>query len=153
MVAAGLAVGVAAILVEWLHIDHGQWVIWSAVSVVTGHTASSRDKLRDRAIGAVIGVPIGVAVGLVAPHAMLAYAMASAAAVLTFVAIPWYPVAFTTRCSLVAFAIMVANGSPAIAAERIVNVLLGGVVGVLFVLVCHEAARRLARRFRTDGQS
>lgn len=153
MVAAGLAVGIAAVLVEWLHLDHGQWVIWSAVSVVTGHIATSRDKLRDRTAGAIIGVPIGVALGLVAPHTLVAYAVASAAAVLTFVAIPWYPAAFTTRCALVAFAIIVANGSPEIAAERVVNVLLGGVIGVLFVLGSHAAGQRFARRGGTGDQS
>jgi uncharacterized membrane protein YccC len=62
--AAALSVAVAATTVEWLHLDHGQWVIWSAASVVTGDAASGQRKLLDRLTGAIVGVPIGVAVGL-----------------------------------------------------------------------------------------
>ena len=65
-IAAALSVAVAATAVEWLHLDHGQWVIWSAASVVTGDAASGHRKLLDRMTGAVVGVPVGVAIGLLA---------------------------------------------------------------------------------------
>lgn len=57
MIAVALAVGVAAALVEWRHIDHGQWMIWSAASVVTGSWPSARLKFRNRIAGAVVGIP------------------------------------------------------------------------------------------------
>lgn len=56
-IAAALSVAVAATAVEPLHLDHGQWVIWSAASVVTGDPASGHRKLRDRLTGAIVGVP------------------------------------------------------------------------------------------------
>jgi hypothetical protein len=45
MVAVTLAVACASILVEWRHLDPGQWVIRSAASVVTGDAASARRML------------------------------------------------------------------------------------------------------------
>jgi hypothetical protein len=39
--AIACAVGLAASLVEWQSLDHGQWVIWSAASVVTARRARS----------------------------------------------------------------------------------------------------------------
>lgn len=146
MVAVVLAVGLAAFLVEWRDLDHGQWVIWSAASVVTGDAVTSRSKLRDRTVGALIGVPAGIGAGLVVPHTALAYGLATLGSILTLVAFRRYVVAFGARCGLVALALMLAGQSVTVASERALNVIFGGVIGVIFVLVAHAVSKRLSRR-------
>jgi hypothetical protein len=143
MAAVILAVGTAAFLVEWRGLDQGQWVIWSAASVVTGDMASSRLKLRDRALGACVGVPIGIAAGLAVPHSAIAYGLATLGIFLTLVAFRRYVIGFGTRCALIALALLHAGRSVEIASERVLNVILGGVIGVLFVFAAHMAAQHL----------
>jgi len=149
MVAVAAAVGAAAAFVELSQIPHAQWAIWSAASVVTGDVASSRVKLRDRLAGAALGVPAGIALGFVVPHDPLVFALASFGAMLTLVSFRRYAVAFGLRCMLIALALLVASGSPGIAAERAVNVAIGGAFGIVAVLCVHELARRGAARRAT----
>jgi hypothetical protein len=145
-IAAALGVLVTASLVEWFHIDHGQLVIWSAVSVVTGDVASARLKLRDRVVGAITGVPAGIAVGWLLPHDKIVYAAVALAALLTFVAFRRYVISFAARCACIAVAFMVVGESTISAGERIANVTLGGVIGILFVLAVHVVADRKSPR-------
>lgn len=145
MIAAALAVGVASSAVEWWHIDHGQWVIWSAASVVTGDAASGHKKLRDRVTGAIVGVPAGIGVGLLLPQSMSAHVgiacgIATIVAVLSLVALHPYVVAFGLRCGCAGFGLLLASQSTAIAAERTANVVLGGIIGITFVLFIRAAA-------------
>lgn len=147
IVAVALAVAAAALLVEWRHIDNGQWAIWSAASVVTGDAATARVKLRDRGLGALAGVPLGLAAGHALPHGALVYTLATLASVLTLVAFRHYATGFGARCACIACASWVAQQSTAIAAERVVNVLAGGLIGITCVLATHWfATRPLTRR-------
>ncbi|MBO7846626.1 FUSC family protein [Burkholderia pseudomallei] len=147
IVAVALAVAAAALLVEWHHIDNGQWAIWSAASVVTGDAATARVKLRDRGLGALAGVPLGLAAGHALPHGALVYTLATLASVLTLVAFRHYATGFGARCACIACASWVAQQSTAIAAERVVNVLAGGLIGIACVLATHWfAPRPLTRR-------
>lgn len=147
IVAIALAVAAAALLVEWRHIDNGQWAIWSAASVVTGDAATARVKLRDRGLGALAGVPLGLAAGHALPHGALVYTLATLASVLTLVAFRHYATGFGARCACIACASWVAQQSTAIAAERVVNVLAGGLIGIACVLATHWfATRPLTRR-------
>ncbi|WP_063534217.1 FUSC family protein [Burkholderia sp. MSMB1589WGS] len=148
IVAVALAAAVAALLVEWLHIDNGQWAIWSAASVVTGDAATARLKLRDRGLGALVGVPLGLAAGYALPHGALVYTLATLASVLTLVAFRHYATGFSARCACIACASWIAQQSAAIAAERVVNVLAGGLIGVAFVLATHWFATRPLARWR-----
>ncbi len=134
MIAVALAVACASALVEWRHLDHGQWVIWSAASVVTGDAASARRKLLDRLLGAAAGVPVGIALGLLMPHGGAVLMLANIGAVLTLVAFRRYLLGFGTRCALVALALVDAGQSTLHAAQRVENVVLGGVIGLAFVL-------------------
>lgn len=147
IVAVALAVAAAALLVEWHHIDNGQWAIWSAASVVTSDAATARVKLRDRGLGALAGVPLGLAAGHALPHGALVYTLATLASVLTLVAFRHYATGFGARCACIACASWVAQQSTAIAAERVVNVLAGGLIGIACVLATHWfATRPLTRR-------
>ena len=139
------AVALAALFVEWRHVPHAQWVVWSAASVVTGDVAGARRKLRDRAAGALIGVPIGLVLALAAPHAPWVLRLAGIGGLLSLIVFRLYPVAFGVRCALIAFALSIAgelNG----AAERVENVLVGGAIGLVLVLLAHEGAKLASKR-------
>ena len=125
VIAVILAVAAAASLVEWRHLDHGQWVVWSGASVVTGDAGAAHLKLRDRAVGAFLGVPAGITRGFFVPHGPLAYGLAIVVSLLTLVAFRSYLIGFGTRCAAVAAALVIAEQSTVIAAERVINVLLG----------------------------
>ena len=132
-----LGVMIAAALVVFLHISRGEWVIWSVASVITIEFAGAKQKFNERLIGALIGVPLGFLAAQYAPKTELVYAAAAIGIMLTLVAFKRYRLAFGSRCFLVAFAAFIASATPAIAVERIANVLLGGVIGVaaLYLMV------------------
>lgn len=144
VMAVAIAVGLAATLVEWRNLEYGQWVIWSSASVVTGDLATTPLKLRDRAFGALVGVPAGIGLGAILPHAPVVYDLIALSTFLTLVAFTRYVAGFVTRCAGIACALVVLDQSVLIATERIVNVLLGGMIGVSAVFCVHVAARKLA---------
>lgn len=143
-ITVALAVAGAAALVQWQHLENGQWVIWSAASVVTGDAGSARLKLLDRALGAVAGVPAGIGIGQLVPHNPLCYGLASLASILTLAGVRRYVVGFGLRCLFSALAIVVAGHAASIAAERLINVLLGSVIGIVFVFGVHAIANMMA---------
>ncbi|MBV6322429.1 FUSC family protein [Duganella violaceipulchra] len=135
-----LSVGCAAALVQWHHLGNGQWVIWSAASVVTGDAGSARIKLRDRVVGALVGVPLGILASQFIPHNLFSFCLASVASILTLVGFRRYVVGFGLRCAFSALTIVIAGNAASIAAERLINVLIGGTIGIAFVLAVHTAA-------------
>ena len=151
ILAVALAVALAATLVEWLHLGNGQWVIWSAASVVTGEARSSRLKLRDRAVGAIIGVPIGIGLGQFVPHNGFGYGVACILGFTSLVGGGRYVIQFGLRCAFCALAIIVAGQTSTIAGERVLNVLIGGVIGIVFFLGVHAAIS--ATSFREEPNS
>ncbi|QCB43274.1 FUSC family protein [Sphingomonas sp. PAMC26645] len=134
VVTVAAAVAFATGLVEILPISHGQWVIWSAASVVGGDAAAVRSKWRDRSIGAFVGVPLGFALGLLAPGSRAVYGASVVGSLLTLVAFQSYVLGFGSRCMLVVVAIVVAGGGSYAAAERVENVVLGGLIGFCFTI-------------------
>ncbi|SPB15404.1 hypothetical protein NOV72_02630 [Caballeronia novacaledonica] len=140
------SVGMAAAMVVLAHMDHAQWVIWGAASIVTGSVDTARTKLKNRAFGVIVGVPVGIVLGkFVVPHSEMAVTLATLAVFLTLVAFQRYVVAYFLRCVFVALAIMLANQSAADAFERLTHVLAGGVIGIVCVFVAHAVAGRLSR--------
>jgi hypothetical protein len=146
VLAVTFAVALAAGLVEWRHLGNGQWVIWSAASVVTGNAGTAGAKLGNRAIGALIGVPAGIGIGQFLPHGAFAFELAVLASFLTIVAFKRYIIGFGARCMLIASAFMIAGETASVAAERVSNVILGGVIGVVCVFGFHAIAARQAGR-------
>jgi Fusaric acid resistance protein-like len=134
LVATALAVGLAAHTVMVWRLDQGQWMIWSAASVITGDLTSGGQKLRDRMVSALLGVPAGIGAGIFLPHSAFAYDLALLVAVLTLVAVRPYVLAFGLRCTCVALALMLADNSSGMAAERASHVILGGLIG--FAVMC-----------------
>ena len=133
MVAAALGVGLATALVLCLPLTSGQWAVWSALSIVTAEAGREGRKLRDRCIGACLGVPVGALASLVVPHGHFVEAFAMLAAMLTLVAMRHYLAGIATRWALVALAAAVSGASPFAVSERVIDVVGGGVIGLLGV--------------------
>ncbi len=132
-VAIFLGVLTASSLVIFLHISRGEWVIWSVASVITLGFSSARKKFNDRMIGALVGVPLGLFAAHFAPKSEITYVIAALGIMLTLVSFKRYRLAFGCRCFLVAFAAFIASSTTIIAVERIANVFLGGLIGLLAV--------------------
>lgn len=139
--AAALAVGFAAFIAARFSVDHGQWLIWSAASVVTTETGTEHWKLGSRTLGALIGVPMGIGAGLMLPHSSSVFGVDVAATLLTLLAFNRYLYGFTARCALIAVGITVVGQSAAIASERIENVVMGGLIGLCSVLLIRKIRR------------
>ncbi|MBR0975469.1 MULTISPECIES: FUSC family protein [Bradyrhizobium] len=149
--ATAMAVFAAAALVEILDLAQGQWVMWSAASVVVGDLAASTGKLKQRAIGAVVGVPLGFLAGAVLPQSRVGYALAVLAATLTLISFSRYIVGFGLRCFFIALAASFAGGASGIAEERIVNVLIGGAFGLIAVALTEIVWPWIAPKARSPG--
>ncbi|WP_035666273.1 FUSC family protein [Bradyrhizobium huanghuaihaiense] len=149
--ATAMAVFAAAALVEMLDLAQGQWVMWSAASVVVGDLAASTGKLKQRAIGALVGVPLGFLAGMALPQSRVGYAVAVLAATLTLISFSRYIVGFGLRCFFIALAASFAGGASGIAEERIVNVLIGGTFGLIAVALTEIVWLRVVRKVRPSG--
>jgi Fusaric acid resistance protein-like len=144
--ATASAVLAAAVLVEVFDLAQGQWVIWSAASVVVGDLSASTGKLKQRAAGALVGVPLGLLVGHALPQNRVGYSLAVLCATLTLIAFPRYPLAFGARCFFIALAAAFAGGASGIAEERVANVIIGGLFGLVAVALTDLIWRRIAPR-------
>jgi hypothetical protein len=144
--ATAMAVFASAALVEVLDLAQGQWVMWSAASVVVGDLSASTDKLKQRAIGAFIGVPLGFLAGLALPQNRVGYALAVLAATLTLMSFSRYIVGFSLRCFFIALAASFAGGASGIAEERVANVIIGGAFGLIAVVLTDIVWQRVVRR-------
>jgi Fusaric acid resistance protein-like len=133
VLAVTLAVLLASAIVAHFSLPHGQWVIWSAASVVTGDFVTARTKLKDRLVGVVAGVPFGAAVSLLLPHAPVVVYAVSLIGLLTLVSFRRYVVGFAARSACEAIALILVGHSRLTAGERITDVILGCVIGVVFV--------------------
>ena len=147
----GDSVFAAAALVGVLNLAQGQWVIWSAASVVVGDLTASTGKLKQRAIGALVGVPLGFLVGAASPESQLGYSLAVLGATLTLLAFSRYTLGFGSRCFFVALAAAFTGGASGIAEERVTNVIAGGAFGLIAVALMEFVWRRVARK--AAGQS
>jgi hypothetical protein len=149
--ATAMAVFAAAALVEILDLAQGQWVMWSAASVVVGDLTASTGKLKQRAIGAFVGVPLGFLAGVALPPSRIGYALAVLAATLTLISFSRYILGFGLRCFFIALAASFAGGASGIAEERIVNVLIGGTFGLIAVALTEIVWLRVVRKDRLSG--
>ena len=151
--ATAMAVFAAAALVEILDLKQGQWVMWSAASVVVGDLSASTGKLKQRAIGAFVGVPLGFLAGIALPQSRIGYALAVLAATLTLISFSRYIVGFGLRCFFIALAASFAGGASGIAEERVANVITGGAFGLIAVALTEIVWQRVMRKATTPPQA
>lgn len=138
LLAAGVSVALAALLVELIHFPHGQWLIWSAASVAVGEWSAYRHKFSQRVTGALLGVPIGIALGMFMPPSPLLFHGLALAILLSLVAFPRYLLAFAVRSGLTALTLTLSSGTMGMATERIVDVLLGGVMALIVMWAINQ---------------
>lgn len=145
--ATAIAVLAAATVVEIFNLAEGQWMIWSAASVVVGDLATSTHRLKLRALGALVGVPLGLLIGHGLPASRAGYSFALLGATLTLVAFERYVVGFGARCFFIAIAAAFTGGASGIAEERLTNVLIGGVLGIIAVVLSEFVGKRFASSY------
>lgn len=128
---------VLAALVTFFHIDHGEWFLWSAVSVITISTGESGKKLLNRAKGAFYGVVTGLLIGPFVPTTQWFYAVCALLIMLTLVSFKSYIMGFALRCFLITLAAFSVSEGVDIAAERLLLVVGGGVTAFLIRYAIH----------------
>lgn len=147
-VAAFLAVLLVAGVAVAFDLPNSEWMIWSSLSTIAIDLPASRAKFKDRTFGALIGCPVGFACGFLLPQNRVTFALATLGILVTLVAFRTYRLGFTFRCALTALAAVVAGGSVDIAEQRVINVIVGGVIGlsVQYLVVWGALALAHARR-------
>jgi uncharacterized membrane protein YccC len=103
-------------------------------------------KWKDRALGAAVGVPVGMLVGLLMPHESSLAPILTIVIALTLVAFNHYVVGFGVRCALQAIAIIVAGHTVLAADVRLINVIAGGSVGLVFTVGVHHFCQWQAKK-------
>ncbi|HHF7344848.1 TPA: FUSC family protein [Legionella feeleii] len=146
MIAMALGVGVSAFLVQYIPMQNGQWMIWGVASVITGEIETTPRKFHQRLTGVLIGVPVGILLGqFVVPSTPFNLTLTTVALFLTLVAFRRYIIAYTLRCVFVATVVMLITHSRAIAFERLSHVIIGGLIGLVCVMLCHFLNRTYAK--------
>jgi hypothetical protein len=85
------------------------------------------------------------------PESRIGYSFAVLGATLTLIAFSRYVVGFGTRCFFIALAAGFTGGVSGIAEERVANVIIGGLFGVIAVALTELVWRRFTRK--APGQS
>jgi hypothetical protein len=75
------------------------------------------------------------------------YSFAVLGATLTLVAFNRYVVGFGARCFFIALAAAFTGGASGIAEERVINVLIGGVLGIIAVVLSEFVGKRFASSY------
>ncbi|WP_108651029.1 FUSC family protein [Dongshaea marina] len=140
-----VAVFIAALWVKWLLPAHGEWLIWSVVSIHTGERVSMHSKVRHRFLGATIGPGLGYAIIHSIPKYPLFHHVAVLLIPLTLVAFDCYPLAFTLRSMLHTVDGMNLGQDDILALARSLNVLIGSGFGIL---ICYLAEVVVVRYLR-----
>jgi Fusaric acid resistance protein-like len=115
---------------HYLKLSEPEWVIWSSLSVVYPELDAVLLKFRRRALAAGIGVCSGLAIGLVLPHSVLIPYFCFIFICLSLQMFRDYFLAYLLRSSCVVI-YAVNQGSMQIALDRILNVVLGGMIGLV----------------------
>ncbi|MBN8709213.1 MAG: hypothetical protein BGO12_11945 [Verrucomicrobia bacterium 61-8] len=145
-VAAFFAVLTVAGVAITFQLPNSQWMIWSSLSVIAIDLPASRAKLGDRMFGTIVGCPPGFLCGWLLPRNETVFALATLGILLSLVAFRTYRVGFTVRCALTALAAVAGGGSASIAEQRVGNVIIGGIIGLVAQHLAEWVAR--ARRLK-----
>lgn len=126
-VGLGGAVLICSLWVGYHHPPHGQWIIWSAMSVSMMETGEIYRKLKARILGAMAGGGVGLA--LVSLHPAHYVATLGSILIPLTLAMRPYGLAFASRCLLIALSIEAFRGSEAVVMARVLEVAAGGILG------------------------
>lgn len=130
-----VAVFITSLIVWWFKLPHGEWIIWSTASVSTGQTKSMHKKIFHRGSGALIGVVVGISmVFALQGYSPIIFEIAALLIPFTLF-IDAYPVAFASRCTLIALAAGTLPHSEFEAGYRMLNVFIGCIASALCAYV------------------
>ncbi|CND48146.1 FUSC family protein [Yersinia intermedia] len=131
---AGVSVTFSSMLAEYLKLPHSQWIIWSALSIIIGDTVTCWHKFFQRGVGVFMGVPMGIIFSLFIPDTPLIQGGLALGIMLSLVMFPRYLIGFSVRCTLISLSITLASHNAEMAAERIINVFLGGSIALIVMV-------------------
>lgn len=131
LIACAIAVFLCSMIVKYEHILQGQWLIWSAVSVITGEMKTSHRKYQSRVIGVAAGGLAGMLIGTVLPHNAFLVETGAIVIVLSLVSFKNYTMEYFIRCTSVAFVVTLLDEQTSLIFTRAFNVLIGGLIGIL----------------------
>lgn len=129
IVGALIAIFITSLGIKLLNLDHGQWVIWSSVSVITGEVMSMHRKFMHRTYGAIIGLVLGIIITTFLPQVTLVQYLIAVLIPITL-GIKNYLVAFSCRCMLITIAVGSFSHSEITAGLRVFDIVVGGLVGL-----------------------
>ncbi|KTS73511.1 FUSC family protein [Pantoea stewartii] len=138
LIACAIAVFLCSMIVESEHILQGQWLIWSAVSVITGEIKNSHRKYQSRAIGVAAGGLAGMLIGTALPHNAFLIETGAIVTVLSLVSFKNYTLEYFIRCTSVAFVVTLLDEQTSLIFTRAFNVLVGGLTGVLLFKIVEK---------------
>ena len=121
---------IAISICHYLKLSEPEWVIWFSLSVVYPEFDAVLLKLRRRVMAGGMGVCGGLAIGLVLPHSVLVPYFCFIMICLSLMIFRDYFLAFLLRSGCVVI-YAVNQGSMQIAFDRILNVVLGGMIGLV----------------------
>ena len=121
---------VSIIVCHYLKLSEPEWVIWSSLSVVYPELDAVLLKLRRRVMAGAMGVCGGLVIGLVLPHSVLVSYFCFIMVCLSLQIFRDYFLAYLLRSGCVVI-YAVNQGSMQIAFDRILNVVLGGMIGLV----------------------
>ncbi|WP_159165351.1 MULTISPECIES: FUSC family protein [Aeromonas] len=139
-VGLGCAVLICSLWVAYHRPPHGQWIIWSSMSVSMVDISGIYKKLKTRILGAFTGGGIGVA--LMALHPAHYVATIGSLLIPLTLAMRPYGVSFASRCLLIVISAGAFQGSQAVLIERVMEVVAGGILGALFTHIGLYLCRR-----------
>ncbi len=127
---------------HYLKLSEPEWVIWSSLSVVYPELDAVLLKLRRRIMAGGIGVCAGLAIGLFLPHSILVPYFCFILICLSLQMFRDYFLAYLLRSGCVVI-YAVNQGSMQIAFDRILDVVLGGMIGLVSTYALIYLYRRL----------
>ncbi len=132
-IAIFISVFVSALLATTLSIENPEWLIWSTASVITSEPRASHQKFLQRFLGACLGIILGIGISQLIPHTELIYSLAVLGIMLTLTSFKNYFIGFASRCFFITIAAFAISTSSHVALIRVENVLLGGIIGLIFL--------------------
>jgi predicted lipid-binding transport protein (Tim44 family) len=133
----------AAAYIEWRGaLEHGQWTVWSAASVANAEAALALTKFKNRALGVLGGVAAGLLLGPHLPSWPAVFGLSMVCIFLTITVIRSYVFSYGARCFFVTLAAFGASHGSTTANDRVINVLVGGAIGLAVTALWLGVTRR-----------
>ena len=140
-----LALAMSLVLSMLVVISVGQPVtpmlIWSCLVINSCQFSFAKNKFLDRFLPGITGVVIGYGLGFLVQGNSVVFYLASLLTLLSLVAAKHYRNGFFLRCVCFPLSICAASQSDGVIWERVLDIILGGTLGLLAVFICHKICK------------